>query len=85
MIFATLANEIRDLSKMFRALLKFALKEDKLELEYHNYSFIRRETKDSIIKTSAEINCRTLLFKFFNLEAKAFIFFHCALCGCKLI
>ena len=42
MIFATLANEIRDLSKMFLALLKFALKEDKLELEYHNYSLITK-------------------------------------------
>ena len=36
MIFATLAKEIRNLSSMFLALQEFALKEDKLELEYRN-------------------------------------------------
>ena len=36
MILATLANEVRNLSNMFLALQKFALKEDKLELKYHD-------------------------------------------------
>ena len=33
MILATLANKVRKLSKMFFALQKFALEEDKLELK----------------------------------------------------
>ena len=32
----TLANEVRNLSNMFLALQKFALKEDKLELKCHD-------------------------------------------------
>ena len=36
MILATLASEIRKLSNMFLVLPKFALKEDKLDLDYHN-------------------------------------------------
>ena len=33
MILASLANKVRNLSNMFLALRKFALKEDKLELK----------------------------------------------------
>ena len=36
MILATLATEIRSLSNMFLTLQEFDLKEDKLELAYHN-------------------------------------------------
>ena len=36
MILATLANELRNLSNMFLALQKFALKEDKLEVKFHD-------------------------------------------------
>ena len=36
MISATLANEVRNLSNMFLALQKFALKEDMLELKCHD-------------------------------------------------
>ena len=36
MILATLANEIQNLSNMFLALQKFALKEDKPELKCHD-------------------------------------------------
>ena len=36
MILANLANEVRNLSNMFLALQKFALKEDKLELKCHD-------------------------------------------------
>ena len=36
MILATLANEVRNLSDMFLAQQKFALKEDMLELKCHD-------------------------------------------------
>ena len=36
MILATLASELRNLSDMFLALQKFALKEDKLKLKCHD-------------------------------------------------
>ena len=36
MILATLATKLWKFSNMFLALRKFDLKEDKLELEYHN-------------------------------------------------
>ena len=39
---------------MFLALIKFALKEDKLELEYHSWNLMTRETKDSTMKTFVE-------------------------------
>ena len=36
MILATLATEIQNLSEVFLTVKLFGLKEDKLELEYHN-------------------------------------------------
>ena len=36
MILTALANEVRNLSSMFLTLQKFALKEDKLELKFHD-------------------------------------------------
>ena len=54
MILTTLANEVRNLSSMFLTLQKFALKEDKLELKFHDQTWRRRETYDSIMKTYVE-------------------------------
>ena len=50
MILATLANEIRNLSNMFLALQKFALEEDKLELNCHNQNLMTKRDLDSITK-----------------------------------
>ena len=36
MILATLANKVRNLFNMFLALQEFALKEDKLQLKFHD-------------------------------------------------
>ena len=50
MILATLANEIRNLSNMFLALQKFALEEDKLELNCHDQNLMTKRDLDSITK-----------------------------------
>ena len=50
MILATLANEIRNLSNMFLALQKFALEEDKLELNCHDQNLMMKRDLDSITK-----------------------------------
>ena len=50
MILATLANEIRNLSHMFLALQKFALEEDKLELNFHNQNLMTKRDLDLITK-----------------------------------
>ena len=42
MILATLANEVRHFSNMFLALQKFALKEDRLDLECHDYNLMTK-------------------------------------------
>ena len=49
-ILATLANEIRNLSNMFLALQKFALEEDKLELNCHDQNLMMKRDLDSITK-----------------------------------
>ena len=49
-ILATLANEIRNLSNMFLALQKFALEEDKLELNCHDQNLMTKRDLDSITK-----------------------------------
>ena len=50
MILATLANEIENLSNMFLALQKFALEEDKLELNFHNQNLMTKRDLDLITK-----------------------------------
>ena len=51
MILATLANEIRNLSNiLFLALQKFALEEDKLELNCHDQNLMTKRDLDSITK-----------------------------------
>ena len=50
MILATLANEVRNLSNMFLALQKFALEEDKLELNCHDQNLMTKRDLDSITK-----------------------------------
>ena len=50
MILATLANEIRNLSNMFLALQKFALEENKLELNCHDQNLMTKRDLDSITK-----------------------------------
>ena len=50
MILATLANEIRNLSNMFLALQKFALEEDKPELNCHDQNLMTKRDLDSITK-----------------------------------
>ena len=42
MILATLGNEVRNLSNMFPMLQKFALKEDKLELKFHDQNLMTK-------------------------------------------
>ena len=42
MILTTPANEIRNLSSMFLTLQKFALKEDKLELRFHDQNLMTK-------------------------------------------
>ena len=42
MILATLGNEVRNLSNMFPTLQKFALKEDKLELKFHDQNLMTK-------------------------------------------
>ena len=42
MILATLANEVRHFSNMFLALQKFALKEDRLDVECHDYNLMTK-------------------------------------------
>ena len=46
MILATLANEVRHFSNMFLALQKFALKEDRLDLECHDYNLMTKRDFD---------------------------------------
>ena len=54
MILATLANEVRNLSKTFLAPQKFALKEGMLELKISWLKLDDEETKDWIMKTFVE-------------------------------
>ena len=42
MILTTPANEVRNLSSMFLTLQKFALKEDKLELRFHDQNLMTK-------------------------------------------
>ena len=42
MILATLGNEVRNLSNVFPTLQKFALKEDKLELKFHDQNLMTK-------------------------------------------
>ena len=42
MILATLGNEVRNFSNMFPMLQKFALKEDKLELKFHDQNLMTK-------------------------------------------